>query len=84
MGRPLEVLERRLIAQAPLLIERALCESPDSETVIRLVRGVVIVTALSGSEALKFIMVSEAWAQFSFLYPEQVEPILSDARKEFE
>lgn len=80
MKQPLEILERQVIAQAPKLIERALHESPDDGTVIRLVQHIVSVTALVGPEAIKFILVSEAWNQFALLYPQEVSSILSDAK----
>lgn len=82
MTKPLEVLERGLIRQPPLLIERAMIESGDDDgAIIRNVRRIVIGTARAGSEAVEFIAASRPWAMFRLLYPSEGDSILADARR---
>lgn len=79
MTQPLELVERQLIVQSLHLIERALCEVRSGEGCVRLVRRIVEVSS-QVEGAIELIVVSEAWQQFSLLYPDSARDILSQAR----
>lgn len=79
MSEPLELLERRLLSQAPKLIERALCLDIDRPTLIQLVEVIASTLAFAGPEAVEFLRVTEAWNQFDLLYPGEAGDIMRDA-----
>jgi len=76
----LEALERGIARQAPIIVERSICESPDDLTAIRRVRRITLIAAQAGPEFVEVITGSEAWAQFKILYPREADHILSQAK----
>ena len=79
MDKPLELLERQLMQQAPVLIERSMTEG-DPKSLIPRVRRVVLLTASLGEDARQFIYNSTPWKVFLLMNPEAAGKIMAEAK----
>ena len=80
MRPTLEALERSMLKQGALLVERAIKES-EGPTTVALVERVVRSCTRTGGDHVKFLFGSQQWKSFRVLYPVAAGRLEKEARR---